>query len=79
MSKHTPGPWWVEVNEESEQGADTWPNIMSENYEVVGNEGMYGHWETDMANARLIASAPIMYDKLVQLIGQEQVDKILGY
>ena len=31
------------------------------------------------ANARLIAAAPLMYERLVKEIGQEETDKLLGY
>lgn len=65
MSKHTPGPWWVEIGDETESWAEQWPRIVSENYEVVGTEGLYGDFETDCANARLIAAAPELLEALM--------------
>lgn len=62
MSKHTPGPWWVEIDDETASWAEQWPRIVSENYEVVGTEGLYGDFETDCANARLIAASPELLD-----------------
>lgn len=59
MAKYTPAPWRIEINnDENANWSDQWPRIVSDNYEIVGNEGLYGDFETDMANARLIAAAP---------------------
>lgn len=73
MSKHTPGPWRVEIDDSPDAAwAWQWPTIVSDEYEVVGTEGLYGDLETDMANARLIAAAP---ELLVAL--QLMVDRFL--
>lgn len=69
-AKHTPGPWWVEVDTDPEASWERkWPTIHAEKYEVVGCEGLYGDYETDMANARLIAAAPDLLDALQGIIG----------
>ncbi len=71
MSKHTPGPWRVEVDTDPEASWERkWPTINAEKYEVVGCEGFYGDYETDMANARLIAAAPDLLDALVQFVDE---------
>lgn len=58
-TKHTPGPWWVEGGDPNAPSwAGLWPNIHADGYEVVGAQGLYGDYDTDMANARLIAAAP---------------------
>jgi hypothetical protein len=75
-TKHTPAPWWVEVDTLA-IGCDVWPRILSENYEVVGSEGMFGNLEIDMANASLIASAPELLEalkKLLHIVEQDLVD-----
>lgn len=64
--KWTPGPWLVEVDESSQ--VERYPMIASENYGVVGSEGMYGVIETDYANAHLIAAAPDLYEALESLV-----------
>lgn len=59
MTKHTPGPWRIEIDDSPDaEWSRRYPNIIADEYEVVGTEGMYGDLETDMANARLIAAAP---------------------
>ena len=66
--KHTPGPWRVEVDTDPEASWERkWPTINAEKYEVVGCEGFYGDYETDMANARLIVAAPYLLDALSRL------------
>jgi hypothetical protein len=63
--KHTPGPWFVEINEsEDADWSRKWPTIQSAEYEIVGTEGLYGEIETDKANARLIAAAPDLLEAL---------------
>lgn len=70
-AKHTPGPWRVEVDTGPEAAWERkWPTIHAEKYEVVGCEGLYGDYETDMANARLIAAAPDLLDALVQFVDE---------
>lgn len=59
MAKHTPGPWWVEIDTSDDAAwCNKWPKIMSEDGEIVGTEGLYSSIERDMANAKLIAAAP---------------------
>ena len=70
--KHTPGPWRVEVDTDPEASWERkWPTINAEKYEVVGCEGFYGDYETDMANARLIAAAPDLLEALQRLLNAE--------
>ena len=57
-AKHTPGPWCVETGDKDSCYAKQWPTIQSDEYEIVGTEGLYGDIDTDIANARLIAAAP---------------------
>lgn len=76
MSKHTPAPWWVEVDESANSGPYSFPIINSKDYEIVGIEGIYGDFETDMANARLIASAPELLEALKDLT--ERYKKVAG-
>ena len=71
--KHTPGPWWVEGGDpNAAQGADQWPNIHADGYEVVGAQGLYGDYDTDMANARLIAAAPDLLAALMMVLDDPQ-------
>lgn len=60
---HTKGPWRIEVDDSAAQVAG-YPNIISDDYTVVGTEGMFGDIETDYANAHLIAAAPELLDAL---------------
>ena len=62
-NKHTPGPWVV-VTDDTAAQVKGFPCIHSDNYIVVGVEGMYGDIETDYANARLIAAAPDLLEAL---------------
>ena len=72
MSKHTPGPWRVEIDDSPDAAwAWQWPTIVSDEYEVVGTEGMYGDLETDMANARLIAAAPDLLQALQEIVRRD--------
>lgn len=68
MSKHTPGPWRAEIGDENEPWSHQWPRIVSDEYEVVGTEGLYGDFETDCANARLIAAAPELLAALKECV-----------
>ena len=65
-NKHTPGPWAV-VTDDTAAQVKGFPCIHSDNYIVVGVEGMYGDIETDYANARLIAAAPDLLEALERL------------
>ena len=65
MNNHTPGPWNVEVGDESSDYAHQFPIIMAKDYEVVGVEGFYsGDLKTDIANATLAASSPELLEAL---------------
>ena len=76
-AKHTPGPWRVEVDTGPEAAWERkWPTIHAEKYEVVGCEGLYGDYETDMANARLIAAAPDLLNALQSII--DDIDSEFG-
>ena len=77
-AKHTPGPWRVEVDTGPEAAWERkWPTIHAEKYEVVGCEGLYGDYETDMANARLIAAAPDLLDALKALTHSLDVEDLV--
>lgn len=75
-SKHSPGPWRV-INGFNENGKGTYfPSVLlgkdqSKNGfmrpKIVINESHDSQGKTMMANARLIASAPEMYDLLCRL------------
>ena len=68
-ARHTPGPWWVEIETaENAEWSRKWPTIDSENYQVVGTEGLYGDIETDIANANLIAAAPDLLAALMDAV-----------
>lgn len=61
MSKHTPGPWWVEKRKDSHS-----PQIQAKHR---GEGSSYcvatvNFWESPEANARLIAMAPELLDAL---------------
>lgn len=65
MSKHTPGPWKMEVGDESSDYAHRFPIIVTDDYEIVGTEGFYsGDLQTDIANATLAAAAPELLEAL---------------
>lgn len=74
-TKHTPGPWEVvstvahpfAVHADGKQLAVAQSAMNT----IPGPERA--------ANARLIAAAPLMYERLVKEIGQEETAKLLGY
>ena len=89
-TKHTPGPWTVNGDHISRlrphkvlTGRDERGN------RICGTEDrpegipvarvIFSSKEDGQANARLIASAPLMYERLVKEIGQDETDKLLGY
>jgi hypothetical protein len=55
-TKFTPGPWQIVEHQV--------PNVVGPNGELVGGSNPYGCVETSEANARLIASAPELYEAL---------------
>jgi hypothetical protein len=58
MSKHTPGPWTLEVYEQTEEWED-------ERCVIIGEgKGQDEVFVRDEANARLIAAAPDLYEAL---------------
>jgi hypothetical protein len=66
MSKHTPGPWIVAAHEDDDEG-----------FAVVGGEyqmpvalpqSTVGGEAEELANARLIAAAPDLFDALRRLL-----------
>jgi len=59
MSKvqHTPEPWEVTCGDDERDWVRFFPFIEAKEYTVVGNEGMYGEREIDLANARRIVAA----------------------
>ncbi len=63
MNKHTPGPWVV--NEEGQMVETQLPNLRNE-YEHICDlrGGIRG--QINVANAHLIAAAPVMYEALQQ-------------
>ena len=80
-TKHTPGPWnSASLNQDSDHlevfaGIDDGDQVA-----VVKGYGLAsGRYYESIANARLIAAAPLMYERLVKEIGQEETDKLLGY
>lgn len=80
MSKHTPGPWRVEIDDSPDAAwAWQWPTIVSDEYEVVGTEGIYGDLETDMANARLIAAAPDLLEALKEVFADHDAANRLSW
>jgi len=75
-TKFTPGPW--KIVKEGHEGEiisirDKHRNWIGEcNYALVGDESMYGHpiitEREALANARLIAAAPEMYEALEKIM-----------
>jgi hypothetical protein len=57
----------MEVNP-SDGYAYQWPCLYGGEYEIIGTEGFYGDLETDIANAKLIAQAPVLAERLAALI-----------
>ncbi len=83
-SKHTPGPWLVSA-EESKSGTIVWDG--RENVCLVFHDGAYlspGDDRTSedegIANARLIAATPNMYDyiKSKAVAGDKEAIKIIS-
>lgn len=78
MSKHTPGPWNVAV---PPSACLTTRFIEAETGEHIAKIGHMdyssGSQESDLANARLIAQAPAMFDVLIQAI-EESGHKVSG-
>lgn len=70
-TKHTPGPWRIEVGDADGARALQWPTIQSESREIVGTEGFYGDIEEDIANARLAAAAPELLEALETLVAMD--------
>lgn len=73
-SKHTPGPWMVR------EAADFLQIAPPDNSEPICEMGLYPapDWPKDeaaelMANARLIAAAPDMYEALEDLISSLEI------
>lgn len=82
-TKHTPGPWRQStanpnaVNKDGEKlaiGIATTHGTDDSNYVAF-----FPSTDEAKANARLIAAAPLMYERLVKEIGQAETDKLLGY
>ena len=79
---HTPGPWITNGGQiETEQGVY--------NGGIIATVGIVNHQDaTDIANARLIAQSPAMYDSLKELLHyaetpgdfiEEEVKNVLEY
>ena len=75
-TKHTPGPWRVSLNkhDECEVHSDSGEWIA-----VVPHQCVTALVPIQEANARLIAAAPTMYQRLVLEIGKEAADAIVGW
>lgn len=83
MSKHTRGEWvaigtWVELADDDEHGIR--PDICVCDPANFGQENLKRSQEETMANARLIALAPAMYDylKLLSSRGDETAAAIIS-
>jgi hypothetical protein len=63
--QHTPGPWRIQATIYSRQ-----PQIVNEHGAFVA--------DTDKHNARLIASAPEMWDLIVELFEDPKLSLIIG-
>ena len=61
MSAHTSGPWTV-YGEQSIRGP---------NGEYIASAG----WQNGPANARLIATAPMMFEELIKILEWSRVDR----
>ena len=77
-TQHTPGPWEVKIGTEDDDWAHQWPTIEAKNYVVVGTEGIYQDFDTDMANARLIAAAPDLLEALQDLFEDDMEHVLMG-
>ena len=85
--KFTPCPW--KIVKEGHEGIiisirDKHRNWICEcNYALVGDESKYGHpiitEREALANARLIAAAPEMYDFLEKLVNQIEENGLMQY
>lgn len=62
MSKHTPGPWYLEDAGESDRGKLV--SIDSSPLRIIARPDWHGNHEEYMANARLIAAAPELLEAL---------------
>jgi hypothetical protein len=71
MSKHTPGPWKFVIHNRVEivgpKDSSGWP------MQVVYNCGMPDD-ATAIANARLIANSPLLYETLQTIVDEAHVD-----
>jgi hypothetical protein len=71
MSKHTPGPWKFVIHNRVEvvgpKDSSGWP------MQVVYNCGMPDD-ATAIANARLIANSPLLYETLQTIVDESHVD-----
>lgn len=77
MSKHTPGPWRVEVGDDPDKWADFFPVVLADEGEVVGVEGIYsGNRDVDIANAYLIAASPELLEVLEEFVNVYGVDDV---
>lgn len=70
--KHTPGPWKLctetTLNQERDGSDITWLTITAPRDKPIISQKVYGSPpEEQLANARLIAKAPEMYDELIRL------------
>jgi hypothetical protein len=80
MNQFTPGPWEVHIEKDGDWALQ-WPVIISKSgYIVVGTEGLYGDFKTDIANANLISVSPEMFQLLndVMILGDELISDIYG-
>lgn len=60
MSKHTPGPWKA-VEHQSISGND-YITIKSGSWDIAHSKYSANDWETERANAQLIAQAPALLE-----------------
>lgn len=79
-SKHTPGPWFV-TDHRTKYVESRLPSGMIQEIAAVGPTAAdNGYGEQQAANARLIAAAPELLEKLQQLLSAyEQADHRAGY
>lgn len=81
VATHTPGPWVARhLPTDGAFTVETDRDNSSQRWWIadMGNSAHIHPAERE-ANARLIAAAPLMYERLVKEIGQEETDKLLGY
>jgi hypothetical protein len=68
MSKHTPGPWGLELNERGGFYITVDPMVDMQLPATIASRGGWGHRaEESHANARLIASAPELLEALQKM------------